>query len=402
MNGRFEQTVSPVQADSAVAAGMSERAVAAGTSERVGSAGTSGMEARAPQADSARGATQVSETGQSTLRDLQPCDSIPLEGGIMSGDSLAVCDSIGSPQPADPAAPDGFFDPAGLIGDYGRPDSIQWPWTPEPARKESQTAAAEQGPGIWQDTTSRALFGNTSTLASSRRSGADLTEAPTDNIPFQCFVLALAAVYAILLYRNVNDIGALLNRVFHEATSRKRLSEDSGNGGFSHFLRITNIIGMLFLGLLTVKFGGWIAAGIPAGPLDEYIMLMMSLATTVAVSAVTLYQRILLQCAGAITVSRPFIAQLIQLKRTYFAMAVIGAAPVLLLFVLTTADSARLWLYLLLFESAVAAILYLKESLGLFLSKNISILHWFLYLCAVELFPVSLIWLLITRGYASM
>ena len=40
---------------------------------------------------------------------------------------------------------------------------------------------------------------------------------------------------------------------------------------------------------------------------------------------------------------------------------------------------------------------YLKESLMLFLSKKISILHWFLYLCAVEIFPVSFVWLSLTR-----
>ena len=42
-------------------------------------------------------------------------------------------------------------------------------------------------------------------------------------------------------------------------------------------------------------------------------------------------------------------------------------------------------------------LLYLKESLMLFLSKKISILHWFLYLCAVEIFPVSFVWLSLTR-----
>ena len=45
----------------------------------------------------------------------------------------------------------------------------------------------------------------------------------------------------------------------------------------------------------------------------------------------------------------------------------------------------------------MTAFLYLKESLNLFISKKISILHWFLYLCTVEIFPVSLLWLSLVR-----
>lgn len=45
----------------------------------------------------------------------------------------------------------------------------------------------------------------------------------------------------------------------------------------------------------------------------------------------------------------------------------------------------------------VTAILYLREVLNLFISKKVSILHWILYLCIVEVFPVSLLWLLVAR-----
>ena len=38
-----------------------------------------------------------------------------------------------------------------------------------------------------------------------------------------------------------------------------------------------------------------------------------------------------------------------------------------------------------------------QGTLNLFLSKKISILHWILYLCTVEIFPISLIGLLAAR-----
>ena len=253
--------------------------------------------------------------------------------------------------------------------------------------RDTVGAASATEAVYWRDTTSAAVFGEASTLADPQPASA-ARPLPTDNAPFQGFVLLLAVLYAVLLYSNLGDIGTLLSRAFHEASSRKRFSEDSGSSGFSRFLHITTAIGLLFSGLLAVKFAGWTLAGRMTELFAGAAPLVLSLATTLAAGAVVLYQHLVLGAAGAITL----------LKRTYFSLAVVIIAPVLLLHVLCDEDSGRIWLLIGLAEAAVTAILYLKETLSLFLSKNFSILHWFLYLCTVELFPVSLLWLLITRG----
>ncbi|MBQ5352799.1 MAG: DUF4271 domain-containing protein, partial [Alistipes sp.] len=38
-----------------------------------------------------------------------------------------------------------------------------------------------------------------------------------------------------------------------------------------------------------------------------------------------------------------------------------------------------------------ALILFVKETFLFFVSQKISILHWILYLCALEIFPLSLL-----------
>lgn len=337
---------------------------------------------------------RMAETDEMEIPTPEAGDSLALGEEIIPGDSLAGGDSVCLTEPQRPS------DPAGLIGRYDQIDMM--PWFGAATTSDAASDGPMQWPVAWRDTTARAVFGNTSILAEPHGTTSDKAAAPTDNASFQCFVLALAAVYAILIYRNFNDIAALLSRLFHDASPGKRLTEESGNSGFTHFLRITNIIGLLALGLPVVKFGGGMIPRIPDGLLADNIMLILSIATSLAAGAVMLYQRLVLQSAGAITVSQPFIAQLMQLKRTCFALAVVFALPVLLLFVLTTAETGKIWLYLFLAESALAIILYLKESLALFLSKNFSILHWFLYLCTVDVFPISLIWLLITREYAPL
>lgn len=345
-------------------------------------------------------------------------DSIPGAGSIQRADSIRKAggarrsDTTGSThgtQPADSIRSTGGRQPADSLAAVSATDSL-----PESQRTDStawnslgyilpvREAGAAEGQVVWRDTTARAVFGASSMRVAPGGELQPTRSIPTDNIPFQGLVLLLAVIYAVLLYRNLGDIRTLLSRTFHDAPARKRLSEETGSSGFSHFLNVTVTLGLLFAGLLAVKFGGERLEGLIPDDLEQIAMPGLSLATSLAGALVLLYQYLMLQGAGAITVSRPFILQLLQLRRTYFALIVVCAAPVLLLYILCPPDSGSIWLYALLAESAVAAILYLKESLGLFLSKNFSILLWFLYLCTVELFPISLLWLLLSRGEASI
>ena len=76
---------------------------------------------------------------------------------------------------------------------------------------------------------------------------------------------------------------------------------------------------------------------------------------------------------------------------------VVFLCPLILLFLLASPDTGHILSFGILILGGALLLLYLKESLMLFLSKKISILHWFLYLCAVEIFPVSFVWLSLTR-----
>ena len=355
------------------------RLSAAGSAAGTGTTGASEAAGSAAGTRTVGAAGSIREAAANGEYDGPGADSTAASG-TGSPDSLGTAGTAASP---------------GLSGLPGGEAGTAFPW-PFGLR---DTAGIASGPEAicWRDTTSAAVFGDASTLAVPQPAPA-AKPLPTDNAPFQGFVLLLAVLYAVLLYSNLGDIGTLLSRTFHEASSRKRFSEDSGSSGFSRFLHITTAIGLLFVGLLAVKFAGWTLAGRMTELFAGAAPLVLSLATTLAAGAVVLYQHLVLGAAGAITVSRPFVAQIILLKRTYFSLAVVIIAPVLLLHVLCDEDSGRIWLLIGLAEAAVTAILYLKETLSLFLSKNFSILHWFLYLCTVELFPVSLLWLLITRG----
>lgn len=294
----------------------------------------------------------------------------------------------------------------------GRPETAAWPEPadsiPAPADSTGTEAAdtlffadfrtAEAAaPSVWRDTTSAALFGEASVTVEPLRGLPAQPVSLTDNAVFQSFVLLLAATYAMLLYRNLGDVRTLLDRISRDTASGQRLSEDPGGSGFSRFLNIATSIGMLFMGVMVVKYGDSLMPSQLGETLSHGAVLALSLLATAACCGVVVYQLAAVRLAGAVTLSQPFISQLILLKRTYFSLAVIVTSPVLLLFALCPRGTGDLWFSIIIIELAVTAILYLRETVNLFIAKKISILHWFLYLCTVEIFPISLLWLLTVR-----
>ena len=250
---------------------------------------------------------------------------------------------------------------------------------------------------VWRDTTSAALFGEASVTVRPLRMQSAEPISLTENAVFQSFVLLLAATYAMLLYRNLGDVRTLLDRISRDTATGQRLSEDPGGSGFSRFLNIATTIGMLFMGVMVVKYGDSLMPSRLGETLSHGAVLALSLLATAACCGVVAYQMAVVRLAGAVTISQPFISQLVLLKRTYFALGVIVTSPVLLLFALCPRGTGGVWFCIIIIELAITAGLYLRETLNLFITKKISILHWFLYLCTVEIFPISLLWLLSVR-----
>lgn len=256
--------------------------------------------------------------------------------------------------------------------------------------------AETETPSVWRDTTAAALFGEASVTVQLPRMQTAPPASLTENAAFQSFVLLLAAIYAMLLYRNLSDVRTLLDRISRDTATGQRLSEEPGGSGFSRFLNIATTIGMLFMGVMAVKYGDSLMPS-QLETLSHGAVLALSLLATAACYGVVLYQMTVVRLTGAVTLSQPFISQLVLLKRTYFSLGVIVTSPALLLFALCPRGTGNVWFCIIIIELAVTAGLYLRETLNLFIAKKISILHWFLYLCMVEILPISLLWLLTAR-----
>ena len=166
---------------------------------------------------------------------------------------------------------------------------------------------------------------------------------------------------------------------------------------FTSWHGLPEVIGILFVGVMTVKYGDSLIPDSLIETIPQGAVLALSLLATFACLCVGIFQRGVVRLAGAVTLSQPFVSQLMLLKRTYFTLGVIVTVPALLLFALCPRGTGDVWFCIIVIELIVTAILYLREVLNLFISKKVSILHWILYLCIVEVFPVSLLWLLVAR-----
>lgn len=212
-------------------------------------------------------------------------------------------------------------------------------------------------------------------------------------------MLLLTLLFGLLLYRNPGDMRALVGRVAFERRDSERTSDESGNAGFTRFLNIALALGFLLAGVTAVRLCDRpdIAQELLSMGNGSTLSLLLALGVGLLFLLVYLYGILLLRAVGGVTLTSGFTTQLIRIKRGYAALGAIILAPVILLFALSPLGSDTIWAGLLTAGWLITFLLYLRETFALFISKKVSILHWILYLCAVEIFPVTLLWLLVVR-----
>lgn len=260
----------------------------------------------------------------------------------------------------------------------------------------SDTDAAKLFAPRYRDASARELYGSEAILVRPQQPAAS-EPLPTDNALFQGFLLLVGVAFVLLVYHNIADVRTLLNHTFRDPASDKRSFQEPSGSRYTRLLRTTTAIGFLFIGILAVRCSQPYAGLLPAAHFSFAATLLLCIAVALAGGVVAGVQALVLRAVGAITLTQSMLTQLRQLRMRYFAAAVVLVAAPVMLYVLTPAEEGFLWFVLMIIGLVVTLFLYLRETLTLFLAKKVSFVHWFLYLCCVELFPVSLLWQLAVR-----
>lgn len=208
-------------------------------------------------------------------------------------------------------------------------------------------------------------------------------------------VAVVVFLYFFCLYRYFDDVRALFGSVFRRSVApSERMLERRRSEIFYGFLGKLFLIGTCTLGAIASLWADRTVAWEAAGPYARVALPFAAMAAFVAVVAV---QYAMLAVAGGITRSWSMMAVLLRIRLIYFVLATVIVLPPVLMWQMNGGTGGEVWLRVACLAAAVAVVMYVRESVTLFNSKKISILHWILYLCIVEIMPFTLLWQIVVR-----
>jgi hypothetical protein len=218
----------------------------------------------------------------------------------------------------------------------------------------------------------------------------------TSSGAFQSCVILLLITYVLLVYRFRSDIVQLF-------TNRKAIADEiitTGQGSiYGRFFSTTVGVGLLMVAIMVVK-GADLAPALSSGVVaPQWIYAVAVPSVLMATIVITSLQVALLWVIGGVAMCSDVTSAVMRLRKICFAIFTICSAPTILLYALSEIGRSKAFLYLIVAELVTIFLVFLYETFVLFVSKKISVLHWILYLCAVELFPVSLIVLTAIREF---
>lgn len=207
-----------------------------------------------------------------------------------------------------------------------------------------------------------------------------------NNYYFVCAILLLFISFCYLIYNYRQSVGEL----FSEGLKDKILNEQSLV--FRRFLTYGLFMSLLLSALILIKTMD--ISGIGAGfdndiPWWTYVLIVPVLFLVHGLYVV--YRRSVSGLIGRITLNGNFFGQYGLLSRISLLGAAFFIAPLFFLLVLGKDADNNLFVWIIATVAVVMYLLYLGRSLRFFRQKNVSIFHWFLYLCAVEFLPLSFV-----------
>ena len=167
------------------------------------------------------------------------------------------------------------------------------------------------------DASAAELFGAASTLGDVGHAVAETAAPLSGSVVYQAVVLLLAASYLLLLYTNYSEVRMLAGSFGFDRNAGQRTLQKRGVI-HSHFLRRCCVLGVVGIGVLTVRLcDDWL----PAGTFDALPPLWregLCVAAVLAAEAVVLMQTIALWCIGQVTLTQSFVETLLYVKQFHF------------------------------------------------------------------------------------
>ena len=242
-------------------------------------------------------------------------------------------------------------------------------------------------PYIPSDSLSAAdVFGAASELA--LRSGtAHAAATGAGDAVLQIAALAVTLLYIYTVVRYSDVVRAVMFSAVGVAPSKRGRQRHFNFAVQRNVEIIIAVSGAVAAAVVAVRLlGARIAdAGLAAN------LPVMACAVAAGLAALAAFEYSAVRAVGFVSGRSDVCVQILQLKLRHFSAAAAVVLPFGMVFLFAAPSVAAACFYVMAGLCSVSAILFAKESFSLFISQRVSILYWILYLCTLELFPVSLL-----------
>ena len=225
-------------------------------------------------------------------------------------------------------------------------------------------------------------FGPLSTLATDVEAGQG---GALYGFGLQAIVLAAGFVYIFFIVRYWEFLRYFMLQAvgFYRNSSQKAHINPAEK---TNIEVVMILLGVVVLSLCTLRIGS-IYSLLPEGFAPGSVCAI----SFAAIAVWLLFQMGAIYLASAVCENYAVGKALIGIKSLCLAVCFVVVIPFGILFLLSPDVPSMVGFFGMAFSILIALIIFVKETFLVFVSQKISILHWFLYLCALEIFPLSLI-----------
>ena len=206
---------------------------------------------------------------------------------------------------------------------------------------------------------------------------------------FHLLLFATLVIYFNMLYRSWGFIGHLYRDMF-TMRSESNMIYQGGLLPLQHFKHVASTIGFVILALVALRVAdGFIPASSPI--YDRYIAPFASVGALFIVIVYLAWYYATHKIIEWVTLS-DVAPQLSAMGYMHFVRISVVLYPLVAAWLLgVESGDGSVIVSVLAVAAVVMLILYLKDTILLFIDKKISILYWILYLCTAFLLPLSFV-----------
>ncbi|MFI3292170.1 MAG: DUF4271 domain-containing protein [Rikenellaceae bacterium] len=242
----------------------------------------------------------------------------------------------------------------------------------------------------------RTIFGDEASLAVATRRVAQIAEGGVESLSSNMTFLILAVVFLLtylLWLPHILRNGSIRWSQFKR--HRDTRGDVGGNVLGRQRMGVLFVAWSLFMVLFPMIVVRAVAQFYPV-ELDFSGSMWISWAV-VAVMCMAIYGWAMLSVGGYLSLNVEFVEKILYAKRQFMVLCSLFASPLFIISSLANYNQGEWVMQMALLVGVIFVLIYLRQSFLLFVRQNFSILHWFLYLCGVEILPLTFVWAITTR-----